>query len=256
MPINGVTFDLWQTLIMDRPELGQSRMQERLDGTFKALSEAGEGFSEDRIHEAYAGCRQMCNDTRTDGLDVGFMEQVKIFIGNIDPELIARLDEQVVKRIARVYADAFFRAPPPLHPDTKALLEGMKAKGYAVGLISNTGMTPGVTFRAYLEEIVILKYFDALTFSDEVRISKPGKDIFLQACAALGVPLDQIVHVGDSLRNDALGARQVGMKAIWIETQDERTTPPDVEPDLAPDATVKSLGEVADAIGRIAAATP
>ena len=102
--------------------------------------------------------------------------------------------------------------------------------------------------------------FDALTFSDEVRISKPGKDIFLQACAALGVPLNQIVHVGDSLRNDAFGARQVGMKAIWIETQDERTTPPDVEPDveldLGPDATVKSLSEVADAIGRIVAATP
>lgn len=264
MSINGVTFDLWQTLIMDRPELGRSRMQERLDGTQTALSEAGEDFSEDRIQQAYAACRQMCNDTRTDGLDVGFMEQVGIFIRNIDSDLVGRLDGQVLQRIAKVYSDAFFRGPPPLHPDAKALLESMRAKGYAVGLISNTGMTPGVIFRAYLEEIGILKYFDALTFSDEVRISKPGKDIFLQACAALGVPLNQIVHVGDSLRNDAFGARQVGMKAIWIETQDERTTPPDVEPDveldlgpdLEPDATVKSLGEVADAIGRIVAATP
>ena len=251
MPINGVTFDLWQTLIMDRPELGQSRMKERLDGAFKALSKAGEDISEDRINQAYASCRQTCNDIRDDGLDVGFTEQVELFIRNIDPDLIGRLDGKVVERIIRGYADAFFCAPPPLHPDAEAVLKGMKAKGYAVGLISNTGMTPGVTFRTYLEEIGILKYFDALTFSDEVRISKPGKGIFLQTCVALGVPLEQVVHVGDSLRNDAFGARQVGMKAVWIETQADEA----VQSDVVPDATVKSLGDVTAAIERIAAAS-
>ena len=249
MPINGVTFDLWQTLILDKPELGQSRMQSRLDGTLKTLSGAGEDFSEDQINKAYADCRQTCNDARAEGLDVDFMEQVEIFIQNIDPDLISRLDGQVVQRIAVVYADSFFRAPPPPHPDADAILSGLKARGYAVGLISNTGMTPGVTFRTYLEELGILKYFDALTFSDEVRISKPGSGIFLQACSAMGVAVEQVVHVGDSLLNDAFGAQKAGMKAIWIETQNETEPPVDLEPD----ATVKSLSEVPEAIEWIAA---
>ena len=39
--ISGVTFDLWQTLIMDNRELGRARMQVRLDGALEALGNAG-----------------------------------------------------------------------------------------------------------------------------------------------------------------------------------------------------------------------
>ena len=53
MSIRGVTFDLWQTLLMDNRELGLARMQVRLDGAKQALEEVGEEFSEDQIREAY-----------------------------------------------------------------------------------------------------------------------------------------------------------------------------------------------------------
>ena len=58
----------------------------------------------------------------------------------------------------------------------------------------------------------------------------------------------ETVHVGDHLRNDVLGAKEARLHTIWIETYDDRREPVEVSPDI----TVKTLGEVADAIRRLA----
>ena len=250
MPISGVTFDLWQTLLMDNRELGLARMEVRIDGAIEALKDAGEEFPEDHVREAYRQCYRTCHDIRDEERDVAFMEQIEIFIRHIDQGLMERLPEQVVERIATVYADSLFAYPPPPHTDAVSVLSRVKEKGYRIGLISNTGMTPGVTFRKYMEQVGILEYFDTLTFSDEERLAKPSRKLFLQAIHALGVPPEEVVHVGDHLLNDVLGAQLVGMKTIWIETHDERRTPVDVQPD----ATVPSLGQVDTAIERLAQA--
>ncbi len=248
MPIKGVTFDLWQTLLMDNRELGLARMQVRLDGARQALGEVGEEFSEDQIREAYRQCYRTCHDIRAEERDVTFREQIEIFIGHMDTGLVERLPENVIEQITIVYADSLFSYPPPPHPDATSVLNSVREKGYQIALISNTGMTPGVTFRAYLEQLGMLKYFDVLTFSDEVRLAKPAREIFLQTIDRLGVPMEEVVHVGDHLLNDVLGARQVGLKTIWIETHDERRPEVDVQPDV----TVASLGQVGAAIESLA----
>ena len=248
MPLQGVTFDLSQTLLIDNQELGRARMRVRLEGALEALLEAGEEFSEDQIVEAYRRCYQTCHDIRAQERDVSFMDHIEIFVRHIDRGLMDRLQDSVVKRIADTYANSLYSHPPPPHPDAATLLMGVKGKGYLVALISNTGMTPGVTFREYMERIGILQYFDALTFSDEVRLSKPAREIFLRTVHSLGIPPEQTVHVGDHLLNDVVGARQAGMKTIWIDREEEDRQEVDVQPDV----TVTSLGQVGSAIEGIA----
>ena len=248
MPLSGVTFDLWQTLLMDSQHLGRARMKVRLDGAREALLEAGEEFAEDHIREAYRQCYHTCHDIRSREQDVSFPEQVEIFIRHIDLGLMERLEAKVVKQIATVYADSLFCYPPPPHADAQSILRSVKGKGYRIGLISNTGMTPGVTFRTYMGQTGLLEYFDVLTFSDEVRLAKPSRDIFHLTAQALEIPPDQVVHVGDHLLADVLGAQQAGMKTIWIETHDERRA----KADVVPDATVASLAGVDSAIERLA----
>ena len=218
----------------------------------EALSEAGEKFTKDQVDRAYRQCHQACSDIRAQGRDVSFTEQIEIFIENIDPGLEDRLDGEVVRRISTTYADSFFCHPPVPHADAAPVLDSLKENGYRLGLISNTGMTPGVIFRTYMEQIGILSYFDALTFSDEVRLSKPSAEIFIRGAEPLGIPLEQVVHVGDHLLNDVLGASRLGMKTIWIETYEEGRTPVEV----APDATVKSLGDVTAAVESLSATLP
>lgn len=250
MPISCVTFDLWQTLLLDNRELGLARTEVRLEGALEALREAGEPFTKERVREAYRQCYRTCHDVRSQERDVSFREQIEIFIGHIDGGLMGRLPGGSVERITSTYADSLFHHPPPPHPDTASVLRGVKELGYRIGLISNTGMTPGYTFREYMERLDILGYFDTLTFSDEVRLAKPGRDIFSRTAEALGAPMEQVVHVGDHLTNDVFGAHQVGMKTIWIETAGERLS----EVDVVPDATVPSLGGVPEAVGKLARA--
>ena len=248
MPITAVTFDLWQTLLLDNQELGRSRMKVRLDGAIEALGSAGEQFSEEHVFEAYRQCYRTCHDIRAQERDVSFMEQIEIFIRHIDQGLLERLEQAVVERIATVYADSLFPYPPAPHPEAVSTLRRVKDKGCRVGLISNTGMTPGYTFRVYMDQIGILCYFDVLTFSDEVLLAKPSKEIFLKTTSSLDVVPEEVIHVGDHLMNDVVGAQRVGMKTIWIETYEDRRQ----EVEASPDVTVPSLGDVANAVEELA----
>jgi putative hydrolase of the HAD superfamily len=248
--ITTVTFDLWQTLLLDHRELGQARALVRLEGAQSALAKAGEEYDLEHIREAYRCCYRQCREIRDGGLDVDFREQVNIFVNNISSGLVDRLDASVMDEIATSYADSFLVHPPPAHVDAVEVLQGVKDLGLRMGLISNTGMTPGYTFRSYLAERGLLSYFHTLTFSDEVRLAKPSKEIFLLTLRALGAAPEQTIHVGDHVLNDVVGAKRCGLKTIWVTGFYERENPND--PDTEPDATVSGLGEVVPAIAKLA----
>ncbi len=122
--------------------------------------------------------------------------------------------------------------------------------GLRIGLISNTGMTPGFTFRSYMEEQGLLSYFHTLTFSDEVKLAKPSSEIFMMTLRSLGATPAQTIHVGDHVLNDVVGAKRCGLKTVWITGFYEREDPND--PESEPDATVSGLGEVVPAIAKLA----
>ncbi|MFB3097838.1 MAG: HAD family hydrolase [Dehalococcoidia bacterium] len=250
--ITAVTFDLWQTLLLDNRELGRERAQLRLEGTQEALKRIGENYSIEHLREAYRACYRHCHRVREDNLDVSFQEQVDIFINFISPDLpdlVNRLPQETIQKITRTYSDAFFVYPPVPHDESVAVLEGIKDMGLKIGLISNTGMTPGTAFRRFLDQHNLLHYFHTLTFSDEVKLAKPSDQIFRLTVDSLHTTPEQTVHVGDHVINDVQGAKQVGMKTIWIEGFYEREDPTD--PKTEPDIAVPDLGEVVSAVEKL-----
>lgn len=251
--ITAVTFDLWQTLLLDNRELGRARAQVRLEGAQEALRKVGQAYELEHIREAYRACYRHCHQVREQNLDVSFREQVEIFINLINPGLVLRLEEGTIGEIVNAYADAFFVHPPVPHPDALSVLRGVKAMELRVGLISNTGMTPGTTFRQYLGQLGMLEYFDTLTFSDEVKLAKPSREIFLLTLQALGATPAQTVHVGDHMQNDVVGAKGCGLKTVWIKEVNEKDDPGDR--DHQPDVTVPELGQVVSAIQHLGGAT-
>jgi putative hydrolase of the HAD superfamily len=70
--------------------------------------------------------------------------------------------------------------------------------------------------RVVLARAGILDAFDQLTFSDEVCLAKPNPAIFLRTVAALGVPPESAIHVGDDPGLDIDGALAAGMGAIQV----------------------------------------
>ena len=244
--LTAVTFDLWQTLLLDNRELGRARTQVRLDGAQSILAKCGMDFDLETIRLAYRACYRWCHGIRDQSLDVSFRQQVEHFIDGIDDGLLDRLDGETVDEIERIYSDSFFVHPPLAHKDAVPVLRQVGEMGLRIGLISNTGMTPGVAFRRFLGEQGMLEYFDTLTFSDEVMLSKPSDEIFLMTLRALDASPEESVHVGDHVKNDVVGANRCGLKTVWITGFYENEDPDD--PDTHADATVGELAEVAPAV--------
>lgn len=247
--INAVTFDLWQTLILDNRELGLQRAQARLDGARETLLAHGIDREPDHIREAYRACYRACRAVRNENKDVSFRRQVEIFIDLIDDDLSKRLPESAIADIERSYADSFFDYPPRFHDATRETLQSVKAMGLGVGLISNTGMTPGYTFREFLRRHELLQFFDVLTFSDEVLLAKPSDEIFLMTVNSLATSPRATIHVGDHVTNDIVGANRVGMKSIWIRGFYEPDDPND--PDSQADIAVDDLSGVSGAVRQL-----
>ncbi len=63
------------------------------------------------------------------------------------------------------------------------------------------------------------EYFDFAFLAEEVGISKPAPDMFHAAVDRAGVAPAQIVHVGDNPEHDIVGARNVGMYTVWMNSQ-------------------------------------
>ena len=96
--------------------------------------------------------------------------------------------------------------------DALDTLESLKEQGYKLGIIAN--QSAGTAQR--LENWGLLKYFDVVSASAELGVSKPNKLIFEKAIELAGVPAYNAVMVGDRLDNDIIPAKAMGMKTVWI----------------------------------------
>lgn len=253
--IDAVTFDLWQTLIVDSPEQGRPRMQARLDGVRKALQ--GEGFDvpEERLREASRKTYEACDAVRVNGRDVSFDEQVDIFLRNVDVGMAKRLSNGARAEVSRRYADSYLEHPPNVDEHAESVLRTLRDMGFKLALICNTGATPGVTQRVFLDRVGLGQYFETLTFSDEERLSKPASEIFRLTLERINAEPARTVHVGDHHRNDVAGAKGAGLRVIWLRRSDKApeeyySNVPTTggEHQVQADAEVRDLGQVVPAI--------
>jgi putative hydrolase of the HAD superfamily len=113
-----------------------------------------------------------------------------------------------------------------------------------VGLISNTGRTPGSVLRVLMDKMGILDKFDVTTFSNEIQIRKPAQMAFMTTLDKLKVVPRSAVHIGDDAEKDILGAKMCGMKAIQIVAADAEQS------DFA-DARKHSLSHITDDIAKL-----
>jgi len=104
-----------------------------------------------------------------------------------------------------------------LFPETRSILDQLKASGYHLGLISNNNdfLLKVLEFHGFD------KLLDSVTYSQEVGAEKPAPQIFSKALERAHCAPSEAVHVGDSLRADVEGAQRSGMQAIWLNRADE-----------------------------------
>jgi HAD superfamily hydrolase (TIGR01549 family) len=100
--------------------------------------------------------------------------------------------------------------------DTISTLATLKARRYALGIVSNRHYG-GDQFIDDLRQMGLLAYFDFryLAISADLTYRKPHPAVFHHALDGLGYPPTAAAMVGDNLLADVLGAQRLGMFAIW-----------------------------------------
>ncbi|MEI6244545.1 MAG: HAD family hydrolase [Acidobacteriota bacterium] len=107
-----------------------------------------------------------------------------------------------------------------LYDDVDFTLRVLKERGLHLGLISN-GHRSLTSFQSHFE----LDGLISVTISSlDHGYMKPHASIFLAALAAVRVPPEEAVMVGDSYAHDVVGAEQVGMRGILL-ARDGRGAP-------------------------------
>lgn len=99
---------------------------------------------------------------------------------------------------------------------------------------------------ADLELIGLAGHFRFQLGAREHGAAKPEASIFLAACDRLGVPSAQVLHVGDDIEMDIVGAARAGLRTCWIDRDGRDWPHADPLPDLRFD-TLTALADWLDA---------
>lgn len=209
--IAAVTFDLWGTLLDGRHSLRPQRCE--------LLARYLPQCTPERVEEAYdeSWCRF------SHGMDRGFGLRGATVLSMTLDLLGATLSPPHYQGVLQGWEEVALEDPPPLLENVSDMLYGLRDAGLLIGLISDTGVTPGRVLRRLLRERELLKAFDWLTFSDEMGVSKACSYAFAGTLRALGVRAEAALHVGDRPETDLEGAKKVGMHtALVLESTDRR----------------------------------
>jgi putative hydrolase of the HAD superfamily len=130
-------------------------------------------------------------------------------------------------------------------PDVVHTLKELRGRGLRLALVSNAAYLPRL-MKEQLAALGLASYFDALTFSSEVGVRKPHPAIYQDALDKVRVEPSRALFVGDRVREDVQGPKELGMRAVltreWRQEDDPGTA----------DFVIERLGDLPAVLSRLA----
>jgi len=214
--LRAVTFDLWQTLLLDTPAGFRQAQAARIRGIHGILAAQGVPVELSAVEQAYDAVWAKLQTVWASHRDVGSRGQVRMMLESLGVNHGLRDDGPVLDLLEDAYRRPILDAMPEANAGAREVLGMLAGRGLRLGLICNTGRTPGTMLRLVLERLGLASYLRVMTFSDEVELRKPHPEIFQATLSALGVRPEEATHIGDDVTTDVAGGRGVGMRAIHL----------------------------------------
>lgn len=161
--------------------------------------------------------------TNLEAIRLEAFRQTLIDIGKPDDTLASHLNEVYLKHR---FEDI------KLYEDVLPVLHEFRRK-YTIGLLSNGNSYPE---RCGLEGI-----FQFIVFSQDYEVEKPDPEIYRIALKKAGCSKGELLNVGDSLENDVIGAKNAGIKSIWLNRNQNK-----INPETVIEYEIQSLMELLD----------
>ena len=207
MTVEAVTFDFWNTLVVDGGGAGRDH---RLDAWMGVLEDGGFAVERGALDAAMAASWERFLESWRANEQYTHVEAAVDILEHLGHDVPPDVHDQLIA--------SFTYSPDTMPSLTEGIgdcLRTLKAAGVRLGIICDVGMTPSTALREILEHNGLLAMFDHWSFSDEVGAYKPSRPIFEHALAGLGgVSASRTAHVGDLKRTDVAGAWDMGMIAV------------------------------------------
>ena len=209
MKYQAVTFDCWSTLLYEREPLVAHR--KRIAAVLEISRTLDPRVDEERVGRAYDAAWAIHFENWNAGAASGAAE-----IAGWTLEHLSIHDRGAIDELTQAIAEAGLETEIGVLEGGRELLERLESAGCRRALICDTGLNPGSVVRQLLSRAGLLDLLEVHVFSDETGAPKPDPQMFLSALGPLNVAPQHALHVGDLLRTDVAGARQVGMHTARI----------------------------------------
>ena len=161
--IKAATFDLWETLLFERDGYSARRSYARCRNLVNALRKLGVEVSVEKVDFALKKMISSLLNIWDTNRDVAHLEQIKLLMKTLFEDSVS-LKEEWIESLSSAYVSALFEVPPYLNPDACEVLQWLKSQNKYVGIICNTGLTPGFGLRRFLEKEGVARYIDVMIF--------------------------------------------------------------------------------------------
>jgi putative hydrolase of the HAD superfamily len=122
------------------------------------------------------------------------------------------------KFFVELYAHFATAEPWFVYPDVLPALNKWQQQGIELAVVSNFDSR----IYAVLKALNLAEYFTSVTISTEVGAAKPDSQIFTAALQKHNGIAEDVLHIGDSFKADYCGAKAAGLKAIWLNREQEK----------------------------------
>ena len=214
--LRAVLFDLWGTLIAEDPVAGEARRLLRIRMAREALSGFGFDYPDADIQAAFLAAGVEHEQLHASERDFTARGRTVAYLRQLDDQLGDRLDERAWSRLDEAILTPALTHRPVVMQDARETLDAVRALGLSVGLISNTGITPGFVLRQILDDMGLWRRLDHALFSDEAELAKPATALFELALDEMNISANEAAFLGDQPRLDVVGARRAGLWSLQI----------------------------------------
>ncbi len=133
-------------------------------------------------------------------------------------ELMGGQGPGVAMAAREIYDDWAHHHHFEMYDDVPEALRALQRQGVRMGLISNSHRS----LVGFQEHFALHGLMTVAVSSAEFGVMKPDPRIFQEALDQMQVSAADAVMVGDSLPHDVLGARQLGMRGVWLDRDGRR----------------------------------
>ncbi len=204
MKAKNIIFDLYGTL-------ADIRTDEDSPAFWARLAEGGATFTKEQY---LAHCREEAEKLPQGGE----IDLLRVF------SALTGLKGRALSEFARFFREAslvWLR----LFPFATELLSALRGAGARVFLFSNA---QACFTREELRVLGLENCFDGILLSSEVGVKKPSPAFFRCGFRRFGLAAEESVYVGNDLMDDVGGAHGVGMRCLYLQTEQsgEYVNPP------------------------------